>query len=115
LFNIYDLPEGKISGKNGEVNMLGGLGWPELLIIAVIVLVIFGAGKLPEIGGGIGKAIRGFKDAVKGAPEEAPSKGLKTERKASQKAIEAKEAPVSPDEEIELSKSDDKQKKKINS
>jgi sec-independent protein translocase protein TatA len=38
-----------------------GIGIPELLIIMVIVLIIFGAGKLPEIGGAIGKSIRNFK------------------------------------------------------
>lgn len=35
-----------------------GIGMPELIIILVIILIIFGAGKLPEIGGGMGKAIR---------------------------------------------------------
>ncbi len=43
--------------------MIGGFGVWELLIILVIVLVIFGAKKLPEIGGGIGKAISNFKQA----------------------------------------------------
>ncbi len=41
-----------------------GIGIPELVILLVIVLVIFGAGKLPEIGSGVGKAIRGFKKGV---------------------------------------------------
>lgn len=41
-----------------------GIGMPELIIILVIILIIFGAGKLPEIGGGIGKAIRNFKKAT---------------------------------------------------
>ena len=40
------------------------IGMPELLIILVIILIIFGAGKLPEIGSGMGKAIRNFKGAV---------------------------------------------------
>ena len=44
--------------------MLGGIGIPELAIVLVIILVIFGAGKLPEIGGGMGKAIRNFKKTV---------------------------------------------------
>lgn len=41
------------------------LGLPELIIILVIVVIIFGAGKLPEIGSGIGKGIKNFKDSVK--------------------------------------------------
>jgi sec-independent protein translocase protein TatA len=38
-----------------------GIGMPELIIILVIILIIFGAGKLPEIGAGMGKAIRNFR------------------------------------------------------
>jgi len=41
-----------------------GIGMPELIIILVIILIIFGAGKLPEIGGGMGKAIRNFRSAT---------------------------------------------------
>jgi len=48
-----------------ELNMIGGLGMPELIIILVIILIIFGAGKLPEIGAGLGKGIRNFKSATK--------------------------------------------------
>jgi sec-independent protein translocase protein TatA len=40
-----------------------GIGIPELIIILAIVLVIFGANKLPEIGSGMGRAIRNFKKA----------------------------------------------------
>jgi sec-independent protein translocase protein TatA len=46
-----------------------GLGIPELIIIMVIVMIIFGAGKLPEIGGAIGKGIKSFKKSIK-EPEE---------------------------------------------
>lgn len=41
-----------------------GLGMPELLVILVVVLLLFGASRLPEIGSGLGKAIRGFKKGV---------------------------------------------------
>jgi len=46
-----------------------GIGIPELIIILVIVLVIFGANKLPEIGSGMGRAIKNFKKATS-EPEE---------------------------------------------
>lgn len=45
--------------------MFGRIGIPELIIILVIILVLFGASRLPEIGRGIGKGIRNFKDATK--------------------------------------------------
>lgn len=43
-----------------------GLGMQELVIILVIVVVLFGGSKLPEIGSGIGKGIKNFKDSLKG-------------------------------------------------
>ena len=46
-----------------------GLGVGELAIILIIVLIIFGAGKLPEIGEGLGKGIRSFRKAVKTSDE----------------------------------------------
>jgi sec-independent protein translocase protein TatA len=46
-----------------------GIGIPELLIILVIILIIFGAGKLPEIGGAIGKGIRNFKKSFQDQEE----------------------------------------------
>ncbi len=44
--------------------MLGGIGMPELLIVLVIIMIVFGAGKLPDIGAGMGKAIKNFKKAT---------------------------------------------------
>ena len=44
---------------------MGRIGIPELLIILTIIILIFGANRLPEIGRGIGKGIRNFKDATK--------------------------------------------------
>ena len=46
-----------------------GFGMPELIVILVIVLVVFGAGRLPEIGGALGKSIRNFKKASEGKDE----------------------------------------------
>ena len=47
-----------------------GIGMPELIIILVIIMIIFGAGKLPEIGSGIGKGIKNFKKATTEDAEE---------------------------------------------
>lgn len=47
-----------------------GLGTTELIIILILVLVIFGAGKLPQVGGALGKGLRNFKDGVKDIDEE---------------------------------------------
>jgi sec-independent protein translocase protein TatA len=41
-----------------------GLGMPELIIILIIVVLIFGAGRISEIGGAVGKGIRGFKKSI---------------------------------------------------
>jgi sec-independent protein translocase protein TatA len=46
-----------------------GLGIGELVVILVIIMIIFGAGKLPEIGEGLGRGIRNFRKAMK-APDE---------------------------------------------
>jgi sec-independent protein translocase protein TatA len=50
------------------------LGIPELLIILVIIILIFGANRLPEIGRGIGKGIKNFKNATKDNAAEAEEK-----------------------------------------
>jgi sec-independent protein translocase protein TatA len=56
-----------------------GLGVTELMVILVIALVIFGPSKLPQIGSGLGKAIRDFKKGVMGGDDEEPSKDPKKE------------------------------------
>lgn len=52
---------------------IGGLGPWELIIVLAIVLVVFGAGKLPSIGGSMGQAIRNFKKGMKGEEVEKDS------------------------------------------
>jgi sec-independent protein translocase protein TatA len=49
---------------------MGGLGFPEIMVILVIALVIFGPSRLPGLGEGLGKAIRGFKDGLKDGPRD---------------------------------------------
>jgi sec-independent protein translocase protein TatA len=51
---------------------MGRLGLPELLVILVIVVIIFGANRLPQLGKGIGSAIKNFKNAT-GDPDEPAS------------------------------------------
>jgi len=46
------------------------LGWQEIVLILLVVLLLFGAKRLPEVGKALGKAIREFKDAMKGIDEE---------------------------------------------
>ena len=58
-----------------------GLGVPELMVILVIALVIFGPSKLPQIGSGLGKAIRDFKKGVTASEDDdAESKDTKKEK-----------------------------------
>ncbi len=51
-----------------------GLGMPELVIILVIALVIFGGSRLPQLGEGLGKAIRGFKKGVSDSQDDTEKK-----------------------------------------
>jgi len=58
-----------------------GLGMPELLVVLVIVLVVFGAGKLPKIGEGLGKGISNFRKSIKEDPEKGANPAGEEEKK----------------------------------
>ncbi len=58
-----------------------GLGIPELLIILVIIVVIFGATRLPQIGEGLGKGIKNFRGALREPPEIDVTPGKDSEQK----------------------------------
>jgi TatA/E family protein of Tat protein translocase len=92
--------------------MFGTLGFSELIIILAIVLIIFGAGKLPQIGEGLGKALKGFKKEVHDVPtpiepEPAAGSSQATEAQSSETSHEAKaqatpggSAPYQPGPEL---------------
>lgn len=56
-----------------------GLGWPEVGIIVIAAVLIFGPKKIPELGSALGKTLRGFKDEVKKPSEEAEIQDLDAE------------------------------------
>jgi len=67
--------------------MLGGFGIPELLIVLVIVLVLFGVGRISKIAGEMGSGIRAFKDGLQGSDAE-------KETKEEDKPVESTEEPA---------------------
>jgi sec-independent protein translocase protein TatA len=65
--------------------MFGTLGLPELLVIFAIILVVFGAGKLPQLGKGLGEGISNFRDGLKGRDDKkspTPSPSLDEKKNA---------------------------------
>ncbi|MFH1612765.1 MAG: twin-arginine translocase TatA/TatE family subunit [bacterium] len=65
--------------------MLGGIGMPELIVILVIILLIFGAGRIPEIAKSLGKGIREFKKAGKEIDTEESKEESKEKTKEQKK------------------------------
>ncbi|QPJ63384.1 MAG: twin-arginine translocase TatA/TatE family subunit [Candidatus Nitronauta litoralis] len=82
-----------------------GIGFPELMIILVIIMIIFGAGKLPEIGSAFGRSIKNFKTSMKeaeegeaqGEVESAPEPGAVAENAESAGTSEPAPEPVEAD------------------
>jgi sec-independent protein translocase protein TatA len=78
--------------------MFGSFGWMELMLILIIVLIIFGAGKLPQLGEGLGKAIKGFKKSVHEADaiDVTPGDQPETPQAHGQVTAQAQSAPPPP-------------------
>ena len=75
--------------------MFGSLGFTELILILFIVLIIFGAGKLPQLGEGIGKAIKGFKKSAHEAD------GIEAEAQAAQQQTAAAPQQAIPEPTVQ--------------
>jgi sec-independent protein translocase protein TatA len=59
---------------------MGSIGWPEIIIIALIVIVLFGGRRLADAGRGMGEAIRNFRDGMKGDADTPPKGGGESKR-----------------------------------
>ncbi|MBN4079828.1 twin-arginine translocase TatA/TatE family subunit [bacterium AH-315-C08] len=90
-----------------------GIGFPELMIILVIIMIIFGAGKLPEIGSAFGRSIKNFKSSMKEAEaEELPTEsGSDTQEATSEKTAETSDAAKKEEELIDEAASEIKDKR----
>lgn len=75
--------------------MFGSFGFTELILILFIVLIIFGAGKLPQLGEGIGKAIKGFKKSAHEAD------GIEAEAQAAQQKMAAAPQQAIPEPTVQ--------------
>ena len=79
-----------------------GIGFPELMVILVIIMIIFGAGKLPEIGSAFGRSIKNFKGSMKEAEAEElqeESNTIEPQEATSEKASEAPKSDTAKKEE----------------
>ena len=71
-----------------------GIGFPELMIILVIIMIIFGAGKLPEIGSAFGNSIKNFKKSMKEAEEIQESANIESAEEDATNADPSEESSV---------------------
>ena len=86
--------------------MFGSFGWMELMLILIIVLIIFGAGKIPQLGEGLGKAIKGFKksvneaDAIDVTPPPSETPDASPSQVAQTQAAPTAAAPAQPVKQV---------------
>jgi sec-independent protein translocase protein TatA len=66
----------------------------HLLVLGVIVFILFGAKRLPELGKGLGEGLKGFKDGIKGAPDQAPP--AQPVQQSTAAAAPVSSAPIEP-------------------
>ena len=78
-----------------------GIGFPELMVILIIIMIIFGAGKLPEIGSAFGRSIKNFKSSMKEAQEEENAEVEEGQQTAIEEGKEAESEENLTDEEKE--------------
>ena len=78
--------------------MLGNLGFPELLIIMVVILLLFGAKRIPEIAGSMGKGIREFKKNINEATREVTAESQPREPEARLTSAELERRRAAPEE-----------------
>ena len=79
-----------------------GIGFPELMVILIIIMIIFGAGKLPEIGSAFGRSIKNFKGSMK----EAEAEDLPVENNSSEDSSDKEEVAAKTENTVENKKSD---------
>ena len=79
-----------------------GIGFPELMVILIIIMIIFGAGKLPEIGSAFGRSIKNFKGSMK----EAEAEDLPVENNPSEDSSDKEEVAAKTENTAENNKSD---------
>jgi sec-independent protein translocase protein TatA len=88
--------------------LIYGLGMQELLIILAIVMLLFGGKKLPELGKGLGKAIRGFKEAEEETVKELrkAAEGEEADKSESEEATEETDTTEAEEGEADVAKGD---------
>jgi TatA/E family protein of Tat protein translocase len=77
-----------------------GIGFPELMVILVIIMIIFGAGKLPEIGNAFGRSIKNFKTSMKEAEEESADQVAQADVGETAELPNPENAPATTEEEV---------------